>query len=161
MTFDLFDKPTLRLIANAVNPSLIILLLAALAWRWRVAQTAPWQFLGRVVLALLVAFVLGRINEKLHLWPGLPGDRKPYEFPSGHTCFAASVATSLCLIHRKWLLLVVPLLLAYGVLIVVPPLRYHNWLDVLGAWLMVPPLTLLCHRLGCKVKQEKVPTVSS
>ena len=160
MNFEAFDRQALQLIAKAVNPALTVLLLSVLAWRWCLAGTSPWPFLARVALALLAAFVLGRINEKLHIWPGLPTDRKPYEFPSGHTCYAASVATSLVLFHHRFLLLVVPVLAAYGALIVLPPLRYHNWLDVLGAWLLVPPLTLLCHRLGRKLKDENAPKVS-
>lgn len=161
MIFDALDKQTLRHIANAVNPALTLLLLTAIAWRCSSTRTYPWLLIVRAMLALLLAFVLGRINEKLHLWPGLSTDRNPYEFPSGHTCYAASVSTSLVLIHRRFLLLVVPLLAAYGALIVLPPLRYHNWLDVLGAWLLVPPLTLLCHRLGRNEKIESPQEVAS
>ncbi len=149
------DAHALRHIANGVNPLLVILLLGAIVWRRKTdAQFAAGRFLLGALLALGAAFVLGRINDALNLWPGFPGDPGEYEFPSGHTCFAVAVATSLCLLNARWLLFVAPLLIAYGVLIVLPPLRFHSWLDIIGAWLLTPPLALLCHKAQLVNRQD-------
>lgn len=155
MIWQHIDAHALGHFANGVNPLLVVLLLGAIVWRRKNdAQFAAGRFLLCALLALGAAFVLGRINAALKLWPGFPGDPGRYEFPSGHTCFAVAVATSLYLINRRWLLFVVPLLIAYGLLIVSPPLRYHSWLDVIGAWLLMPPLTLLCHRTGAGTSRD-------
>ena len=156
MTLLGLDAHALRHIANAVNPLLAALLLSAIMWRRKKdPQFLAARFLFGALLALGAAFVLGRINAALKIWPGLPGDPGHYEFPSGHTCFAVAVATSLWLLNRRWLLFLAPLLLVYGALIVLPPLRYHSWLDVIGAWILMPPIALFCHKLGkTRIEQE-------
>jgi membrane-associated phospholipid phosphatase len=147
--FLLIERDILEHLADAVNPLLVVLLIGSIVWRARHdKEFRAGEFFARAVAALVLAFVVGRINGELHLWPGLPSDpaKFRYEFPSGHTCFAVSIATSLYRIHARWLLFVVPLLLFYGALIALPPLRYHAWIDVVGAWFLIPPLTLLAHK---------------
>lgn len=141
------DRSVLHRFANSVNPLLVVLLLGAVVWRaYHDKSFRTGEFIARTLIALLLAFALGRINAALHIWPGLRGDPGSYEFPSGHTCFAASVATSLACLNRRWLWFVVPVLFLYGVLIVLPPLRFHSWLDVIGAWILTPPLAWLVHK---------------
>ena len=155
MNWQHLDAHTLKHIANAVNPFLTILLLGAIVWRRKSdAQFAAGRFIFGALLAIVFAFVLGKANSIFKVWTGFPGDPGHYEFPSGHTCFAVAVATSLCLLDRHWLLLVLPLLAAYGALIVLPPLHFHSWLDVVGAWILTPPLALLCHKLRLVNRQD-------
>ena len=154
-----FDARLLDKIADAINPLLTILLIGAIIWRRRADAHFPIaQFFFRSLLAIIAAVILGRINEALHLWPGLPTDRRPYEFPSGHMCYAVSVAVSLVLIHRRWLFFVVPLLAFYGTLIVLPPLSYHSGLDIVGAGYLTAPIALLCHRIGRRKSSVEIKT---
>jgi len=147
-----FDAHALRQIAGSVNPLLTVLLIGAIFWRRRVDARFPMaRFALCALLAIVASVILGRINEKLRLWPA------DLEFPSGHTCYAASVATSLCLLNRRWLFFVVPLLAAYGALIV--HLKFHVWLDVIGAWVLMPPIAWAIHRTspGNKLESKESP----
>ncbi|MBV9867282.1 MAG: phosphatase PAP2 family protein [Abitibacteriaceae bacterium] len=133
-------------LANLVNPLLFVLLVVApfMATRQRerpVAATRPtlWLFLVRAIVGLLVVYVFAHVNRWLHLWPSHK------LFPSGHLAFTASVATSLFLLDRRWLWLMLPLTLIYSAMVVA--LGYHVWLDIFGAWIIAPPLTYICHAI--------------
>lgn len=151
-----FDPPLLRRIANSVNPLLTVLFIVVFLFHARRPNFRAAEFFARAFIALLFSFVLGRLNDWLDIWPGFRGDPGNYEFPSGHTCYAASIATSLCLLDRRWLLLVMPLLVAYGILIVLPPLHFHSWLDIIGAWVLTPPIALLVHREARRSQEARV-----
>jgi membrane-associated phospholipid phosphatase len=151
------DDHALRQLANSINPLLTVLFLVALFQRAFVARGDRTFHAGecflRAVLSLIVAFGLGRVNEALRIWPGLPLDPGRYEFPSGHMCYAVSVATSLVMLNRRYLFFVVPLLGFYGALIVF--LRFHGWIDVIGAWVLMTPLAWIIHQPARQVANEQ------
>lgn len=130
---------SLKLLANLVNPCFALALLAAI-WlpRRDGSGPPPGVFTIRAVVAVLLVFVVAHVNRWLHLWPAHP------MFPSGHMAFAASIATSWFVLARRSLLWTVPLQIAYGALIVY--LGYHVWSDIIGAWIVAPPLTWVCYR---------------
>lgn len=137
-------------IADAVNPALLILLVVA-AWLWhRKHATAKnfWSFIGRALLAILVVYIVAHLPRWLH-W-------NPFQskFPSGHTAFAASCITSLWLLDARSKYFMMPILALYAALIVA--LGHHIWIDIFGALILSPPLTLLFHRL--RTNQNKTVT---
>jgi hypothetical protein len=139
------DAHSLRQIANSVNPLLTVLFLVAFFSRAQRDKTfRANEFFVRALLSLLVGFALGRVNSIFKIWPGFPLDPGHYEFPSGHMCYAVSVATSLVMLNRRFLFFVVPLLDCYGLLIVF--LRFHGWIDVIGAWALMTPLAWIIHQ---------------
>lgn len=145
MNFLHFDDHSLRQIANSINPLLVVVFFVAFFWRFRHDKTfRAAELFARALLSLLVSFGLGRVNAELKIWPGLPLDPGHYEFPSGHMCFAVSMAISLIMLYRRFVFLVVPLLLFYGALIVF--LKFHGWLDVFGAWILMTPLAWIIHK---------------
>ena len=152
---NLLPFDTWRQIANSINPLLVVLFFIVFLWRARSDKSFhSGKFFMRAFLSLLASFVLGRINAELKIWPGLPLDPGDYEFPSGHMCFAVSMAVSLVMLHRRFLFFVVPLLACYGVLIVL--LGFHGWLDVIGAWILMTPLAWLIHKEAKPRVQEAV-----
>lgn len=156
MNFLHFDAHSLRQIANSVNPLLVVLFFVAFFRRASHDKTfSAAEFFVRALLSLLVSFFLGRVNAELKIWPGLPLDPGHYEFPSGHMCFAVSVAVSLVFLQRRFLFFVVPFLAFYGALIVF--LKFHGWLDVFGAWILMTPLAWLIH----KDFRRKLQSISS
>ena len=125
-------------IADTFNPLLTLLLLSVIFFvARRDSSFQPWPFLGRVLLALLVTYVIAHVNRWFDLWPAHP------KFPSGHVTYAACVLTSMSLLNLRWLLLV-PLLFVYSALIVA--LGFHLWMDIFAAMIFAPPVALLCHR---------------
>ena len=145
MNFLHLDAHSLRQIANSVNPLLTVVFLVAFFLRVRHDHSfRAGEFFVRALLSLLAGFALGRVNAELKIWPGFPLDPGHYEFPSGHMCFAVSMATSLVMLNRRFLFFVAPLLAFYGALIVF--LKFHGWTDVIGAWLLMAPLAWVIHK---------------
>ncbi len=152
MNFLHFDYHSLRQIANSINPLLTVLFLATFFLRARRDKSfGALSFFGHAFLSLLLSFVLGRVNDTFNIWPGFPLDPGKYEFPSGHMCYAVSMATSLVMLSRRFLFFVIPLLLFYGALMVL--LRFHGWIDVIGAWILMTPLSWAIHK-GAKPETE-------
>jgi hypothetical protein len=147
---DLFWK--LDKVADAVNP---VLTLWALLLLWRHARLArargeafaAGRTLGVWVGCILAVYVAAHVNRWLHLWPG-----HKY-FPSGHLSYALCVVTLGAALERRSLLFTAPLAALYALLIV--QLGYHDWLDIGGALLLAPALTLLILR---RASQRAVPT---
>jgi membrane-associated phospholipid phosphatase len=121
-------------IADCINPLLGVVLIGAAFF---VLRRHAWLFLLRAWLAVGLVFVLAHLPRWLHLF----GERK---FPSGHMAFAACVATSLILLNRRWAIALLPLLVAYGVLMMA--LGFHDALDLGAAVVLAVPLTLWCQR---------------
>ena len=142
---ELFHR--LDTIADAVNPVLIlwavlVLLRHAREWRARGQGLPLARTLGVWLLAIVAVYVVAHINRWAHIWPG--PHPIPYRFPSGHESLAACLATLGATLERRSLWLTVPLLGLYSTLIVL--LGYHHPLDILGALVLAPPLTLLVLR---------------
>ena len=155
MNFLDLDVHSWKQIANSINPLLVVLFLVAFIWRsYGDKSFRAGGFFVYAFLSLLVSFVLGRVNGELEIWRGLPLDPGDYEFPSGHMCFAVSMAVSLVMLYRRFLFFVVPLLAFYGALIVY--LGFHGWLDVIGAWVLMTPLAWLIHRRAMPKVQEAI-----
>ncbi|MDF2440797.1 MAG: hypothetical protein JWN98_1781 [Abditibacteriota bacterium] len=140
-------------IADAVNPGLVLLLIAATWLSSRHRTDLPqngriaffFGFLGRALLAILVVYLLAHLPRWLH-W-------NPFQskFPSGHTAFAASVVTSLWLLDARSKYFGLPLLAAYAALIVA--LGHHIWIDIVGALILAPPIGVWCHRWRSTARQ--------
>lgn len=145
LSAELFHR--LDLIADAVNPILIlwavlVLLRHAREWRARGQRLPVARTLGVWIAAIVVVYVVAHLNRWGHIWPG--PHPIPYRFPSGHASLTACLATLGATLERRSLWLTVPLLGLYNTLIVL--LGYHHPLDILGALVLAPPLTLLVLR---------------
>jgi membrane-associated phospholipid phosphatase len=123
----------LRLVASSINP-ILLAVLVFYAWKKNPHPLDGAAFLLRSAGALLVAFVLSHLNRWGHLWPG------HHYFPSGHMTFYLSTATSLFFLEKRSAFLTLPIAAGYGWLMVW--LRFHTWLDVVGAALVALPVTL-------------------
>ena len=130
----------LRTAAAAANPIMLTILVVA-AFFHLANLKATLKFLLFSVVAILVTFVLAHISRWEHLWNGHDG------FPSGHMTLLACTCTLLILLDIRWIFAAVPLLCSYGWLLA--HLHYHTRLDVLGAVLFTPPVTIACHALIC------------
>lgn len=145
-----------KLIADLVNPALAVWLIwialgGSLPTGWNRAR-----FLLQAGGAILLVFVVLHLPRWLHLHRWLSVWPEQGHFLSGHTGFAVAVATSLAVARRRTLWVTVPLLAAYGVLIVL--LEYHVWLDVVGTWMLAPPLALVCFRRGRSARERTART---
>ena len=141
------DFARLDQIADSVNP---LLTLWALLVLWRTARDTPRFPLGRTLVSWLlcigIVFVVAHLNRWLHWWPGHKW------FPSGHLAYATCIATLGAVWEWRSIWLTIPLLGLYSVLVV--KLGYHDWLDIAGAWLLAPTLTIAILRLLARRKQR-------
>jgi hypothetical protein len=127
----------LDVIADAINPSLLVLALAA---SWLQYGKPPWFFWGRILLSLGVVYGMMFIDKQFQLWPHWELDY------STHTAFAVAVIVSLGMWHRRWFLILIPVLVIYAALMMI--LDYHSLADIVTATLVIAPLTALIHGLG-------------
>lgn len=127
--------PIATLIADSVNPSLTLLLLAAPYYTPR--RTAPREFWLRSALGIGLAVVLAESGKRYQIWPG------HFSFPSGHQSFALAAIVSLAARDLRWLWLGLPVSLLMSWALV--RAGFHTPVDVVGAWLIGPPCALLCH----------------
>jgi hypothetical protein len=86
---------------------------------------AKGRFFLRVALVLAIATVLAHVNRWFDLWPA------HLYFASGHMTFSFGVALSLGLLRPWTLAITLPLLIPFGIALVV--LHFHDVVDVLGA----------------------------
>ena len=130
-------------VADSINPLLFVCLLGAALCLSRTSHANAWRFLWRSVLAVLFAFVAVKLLQRLEWFENgraqIRGD-----FPSTHMAVATSLATSLFFAARKWLCLA-PILLFYAWLMTA--LRYHLWIDILGAAFIATLITIVLHAL--------------
>ncbi|MGH3119378.1 MAG: hypothetical protein ACRDQ2_20160 [Gaiellales bacterium] len=129
-------------IADAVNP---VLALLALVFPWLDREAirrcgSRWSFWTRTLLSLAVVYAVMFADERFDLWSGLGLDY------STHTAFAVAITTSMSAMNRRWLLVLVPVLVAYAALMIY--LGYHSSLDTLAAALVIAPATWLIHQIG-------------
>lgn len=127
----------LDFIADAINPSLLVLALVA---SWLQQGKPPWAFWGRIFLSLVVVYGMMFIDNQFQLWPRLGWDY------STHTAFAVAVIVSLGMFHRRWFLILIPVLVIYAALMMI--LDYHSLADIVTTTLVIAPLTALIQGLG-------------
>ncbi len=133
---------SLDLIADAVNP---VLALLALVFPWLDREAirrcgSRWSFWTRTLLSLAVVYAIMFADERFRLWSGLGLDY------STHTAFAVVIITSMSAMNRRWLFVLVPVLVAYAALMIY--LGYHSLLDILTTALVIASATWLIHRIG-------------
>ncbi len=69
-------------------------------------------------MSLVIVYVILFADNRFDLWPRLGLDY------STHTAFAVAIITSLTVVSRRWLLLLIPILVGYAALMMY--LGYHS-----------------------------------
>lgn len=131
------DHQLLDAIADAINPSLLVLALIA---PWVQTRRPPWIFWWCTFLSLVVVYVIQFADHQLMLWPRLGLDY------STHTAFAVAVIVSLGAFDKRWFVVLLPVLVVYAGLMMY--LGYHSLADILTAALVIGPVTWSIHRIG-------------
>ena len=126
-------------LADSINPGLALL---ALAFPWInrgafAASGSRWFFWAGTALGLVVVYSIQFVDNRLMLWPSFGLDY------STHTAFAVSVTTSIVTASKRWLLLLLPILIAYAGLMMY--LDYHSLADILTAAIVIALATWLIH----------------
>lgn len=106
------------------------------------APRPPWRFMVATVVAAVLAVFLAEQGKAHVVWPG-----NPY-FPSGHETFESSVATSICLAERRWILLAIVACLLLGWALIA--VHYHKLSDVSGGVALGTLVTVATHKLALK-----------
>ena len=130
------------LIANAINPISVLLLLAAPFVTPR--RATALEYWVRCILGVGLAVILAESGKRWEVWPGHP------TFPSGHETFCLAAMTCLALRDPRWLALGLPLSLVMAWALVAA--RFHTPVDVAGALLTGPGPALLCQLYRVRVK---------
>jgi len=130
------------LIANAINPISVLLLLAAPFVTPR--RATALEYWVRCILGVGLAVILAESGKRWEVWPGHP------TFPSGHETFCLAAMTCLALRDPRWLVLGLPLSLVMAWALVAA--RFHTPIDVAGALLTGPGPALLCQLYRVRVK---------
>ncbi len=128
------------LIANAINPLFVLLILSAPFVTPR--RPTFWDYWGRCVLGVGLAVLLAESGKWWGVWPGHAG------FPSGHETFCLAAMTCLAARDLRWLVLGLPLSLVMAWALVAA--RFHTPIDVAGALLTGPGPALLCQWYGLR-----------
>lgn len=123
-----------KLIADAINPISLLLLLTAPFATPR--PTSAGEFWGRSVLGVGLSVGLAESGKRWEVWHGHPS------FPSGHETFCLAAVTCLAVRDTRWLALGLPLSLAMAWALIAA--RFHTPIDVVGALLTGPGPALLC-----------------
>ncbi len=123
-----------RLIANAINPLSVLLLLAAPFAAPRPGRV--WDYWARCVLGVGLAVALAESGKRWEVWHGHPS------FPSGHETFCLAAVTCLAARDPRSLVLGLPLSLLMAWALIAA--RFHTPTDVAGALLTGPGPALLC-----------------
>ncbi len=118
-------------LADLFIPFLIVALIVA---AFRCIRGAPWTFLLRSGLAIIVVRQLAKYAQKRELW----GE----DFPSTHFAVALALLVGFWLLSRKWGLAATLATVCYGALMWFQ--RYHTPAEMLGA-LFAVPLSLGIH----------------
>lgn len=142
----------LDLAADAVDPLLALLALSA-PWLDRRAGerwASRWSFWLRTALGVGTVYALQALDGALGLWARWGLDY------STHTAFAVSLATSLAFRSRRWLVGLVPLLVAYALLML--RLGYHSLPDIATSAAVAAALAALCH--GGRPGRKDPPAVA-
>ena len=126
-----------KLIASAINPISILLLLAAPLAPPRQGYVGEnREYWGRCVLGIGLAVALAEGGKRWEVWPGHPS------FPSGHETFCLAAMTCLAARDPRWLALGLPLSLIMAWALIAA--GFHTPTEVAGALLTGPGPALLC-----------------
>jgi len=127
-----------KLIANAINPLSVLLLLAApfVTPRPGSGWDSCRDFWGRCFLGIGLSVILAESGKRWEVWPGHPS------FPSGHETFCLAAMTCLAVRDPRWLALGLPLSLVMAWALIAA--RFHTPIEVAGALLTGPGPALLC-----------------
>jgi membrane-associated phospholipid phosphatase len=128
-----------RILSQSINPFIAGIWGCIVLFDFR-NKTPGWQ---KYCSASIVAVLLTQLAVHLFREGGFC-DTQP-NFPSGHEAFASSLITSMALWDRRWLLLLSPLALLLGISMVY--IRMHSAIDVIGGAFLIPPCTILVHKL--------------
>lgn len=129
-------------VADSVNPALALVAIAVAVQQWRrESGRSAARFATATLLGLAGVYAVMAIDERFALFASRGGDY------STHTAFATSVALSLAIWRRRWVVAIATVWVAYLVLIVV--LRYHSAADVLIGAVIAFALTVPGH-LVCR-----------
>jgi len=135
----------LQVTKDALIPVMLAILVVTVLSHFARLRVAM-KFLLLCAVAMFVTFVLAHINRWENLWSGHPG------FPSGHMTLMTCTFTLLILLNARWIFAAVPLLCIFGWLLV--HLHNHSWLDVIGAALFTPPVTLGCYAIFRRIQRR-------
>jgi len=122
------------LLADLVGPLLVLCTIVA-GVRLRPSR----RFWLRALLGLGLVYLVTALDRRFGWWASWGMDF------STHMAFATSVSVTLVALDRRWLGLVVPLLVGYAFLM--RHLGYHSLADAGTAVLLAAPATALCHAL--------------
>jgi membrane-associated phospholipid phosphatase len=116
-----------RIVSNAVNPTLAVLLLIVIILQ---RDRRMWSYTAACVIAISYSVLLAEVGKAVLFYPD------PGKFPSGHETFAVATLTCLVWLSRKWLWFAIPAAVVMGTALVVA--RYHEIVDVVGAAIWAP-----------------------
>jgi membrane-associated phospholipid phosphatase len=129
-----------HIICNGTNPTLALLLLAAIFVQRR---RGMWTFLLASALGIGLAVWLAELGKRFLPYPD------PGGFPSGHETFATATATCLVWSNRRWLLPAILISIVMAVALVIA--GYHQPIDVAGAAVLGPLPASTMHVLASRV----------
>lgn len=139
----------MKLVADCVDPLLGVLALCQL---WRLARDRRRGFVLATLGALALLYLFNQADRTFRWWPSMGLDF------SMHTAAGVSLATSLVVADRRWIWLVVPLLIAYGFLM--DHLGFHGWGDILTSTPVAIGLTLPCHLVARRYRRARTASTA-
>jgi len=150
---------TLDILADAINPALILaVIVAPLIVRRRdnispSRESLPWNFWARAAFSIALVYGFAQLDRQLHIWPNFGLDY------STHSAIALAAAISLAFYNRRWLVYLIPLLLFYGALMWA--LKFHTVADMLTTAILIVPLVFAVHWVGSTAARSSTPVRSS
>jgi len=129
-------------IADAVNPGLVLLALAALGLSRaaKIYGRSPWAAVCAAGVAAV--YTLRWLDSAFSIWSGWGGDY------SSHTAFAVAIALGLAVLGPRWAMAVSGMLASYGVLMLYQ--GYHTWLDILSSGVPIALVVGVAHRIATR-----------
>lgn len=130
-------------VSIAVGIDGLVVLLAAL-WLLSILECRRrGKPVGAIVratlLAVVISYVLAHLDRWFYFWPYHP------DFPSGHETFASCIGTALVIEDRRFIWLVIPLLVLLGYALVRS--GWHVPTDVVGGFLLGIVVMLVCYKV--------------
>ena len=136
-------------LADSVDPLLGLLAIWQL---WRLARERRLGFLLATTGAMALLAAFNQADRALGWWRSMELDF------SMHTAVGVSLATSLVVADRRWIVAVVPILVGYGFLM--DHLGFHGWGDVLTSAPVAIAVTLACHGLARRYRRARTASTA-